>query len=270
MSKKQRRNNSHHLTPILNVGSSMNEALIVIQESVDILSPGIETLLHDCIRLRSERNQLKTMSEQTVLQINETTKLNNENGEKINKHVQLQNETQKELDDTRKLYPLTKPILLDAAGAMIFPFNKQHEDINSSFSMYSPMFKSSPFGYSFILHVCSTMDFTTNENKEYLSIYIALLRSDFDSILFYPFPYNISLSLCDQSGQGKHITSIITADPKSSSFARPTSEKNNEVGIVKFCPMNYLSNAKSIYSKDGIFFIRVFIDFLNNESIPSG
>jgi hypothetical protein len=114
------------------------------------------------------------------------------------------------------------------------------------------------------------MDFTTNENKEYLSIYIALLRSDFDSILFYPFPYNISLSLCDQSGQGKDITSTITADPKSSSFARPTSEKNNEIGVVKFCPLNYLRNAGSIYLKDGIFFIRVFIDFLNTKSIPFG
>jgi hypothetical protein len=111
------------------------------------------------------------------------------------------------------------------------------------------------------------MDFTTNENKEYLSIYIALLRSDFDSILFYPFPYNISLCLCDQSGQGKDITSIITADPKSSSFARPTSEKNNEIGVVKFCPLNYLRNAESIYLKDGIFFIRVFIDFLNTGAM---
>jgi hypothetical protein len=208
----------------------MNEEWIGIQESVDILSLGIETLSDDCIRLRSEHNQMKTTGELSVSQS-------------------------------------SNPKLLDATGTMTFPFNKHHSDINSPFSMYSQTFKTSPFGYSFILHVCSTMDFTTNENKEYLSIYIALLRSDFDSILFYPFPYNIFLSLCDQSGQGKHITSIIISDPKSSSFARPTSEKNNEVGVVKFCPLNYLRNAESIYLKDGVFFIRVFIDFLNTGAM---
>jgi len=157
--------------------------------------------------------------------------------------------------------------LLDADGTMIFSFHKQKEEINSPFSIYSPTFKTSPFGYLFIFRVCSTME-STNENQGYLSIYITLLRGDFDQILFYPFPYNIYLCLCDQSGKGKHIVSTIKSNPNLPSFARPTSEKNDEVGIIEFCPLNYLTDAGSIYLKDGAFFIRIFIDFMNTGSNP--
>src|ERR1700722_15240521 len=106
------------------------------------------------------------------------------------------------------------------------------------------------------------------KKKGSLSIYLTLLRSDFDPILFYPFPYNISLRLWDQLGQGKHIESTIKSNPNSPSFARPTSERNNEVGITKFCPLNYLTDVQSIYYKDGIFVIRIFFDFMNTGSNP--
>ncbi len=154
--------------------------------------------------------------------------------------------------------------LLDNDGSMIFPFHKQSEEINSSFSISSPTFRTSTFGYSFELRVCSTMQ----DNRAYLSIYITLLRSDFDPILFYPFPYNISLCLCDQSAQGKDIVSTIKPDSNSSAFARPTSEQNNEIGTTEFCPLNYLTDKKSIYLKDGVFFIRISFDFMNNGPIP--
>jgi hypothetical protein len=150
--------------------------------------------------------------------------------------------------------------LLNMDGTTIFPFRIHSEEIYSSFSMSSPPFKTSPYGYSFILRVCST--------NEYLSIYLTLLRTDFDQILTYPFPYNISLCLYDQSGQGKHITSIIEPAQNSSSFARPTSEKNNEVGITQFCRLNSLTDVQSVYLKDGGFFIHIFFDFMNTGPIP--
>ncbi|CAF3419203.1 unnamed protein product, partial [Rotaria sp. Silwood2] len=87
-------------------------------------------------------------------------------------------------------------------------------------------------------------------------------------ILLYPFTYNIYLCLCDQSKQKKHIVSIIKPDANSLSFVRPTSEKNDEVGITKFCPLNFLKNVQSIYLKDSVFFIRIFIDFMNTGSNP--
>ena len=150
---------------------------------------------------------------------------------------------------------------------MTFSFSKHSDELKSPFSLYSQIFKTASFGYVFILRVCSTID-PANDNQQYLSIYITLLRGDFDAILFYPFPYNISFCLCDQSGQKKHIVSTLKPDPNSPSFACPTSERNDEIGIMKFCPLHYLTDSQSIYLKDEVFFIRIFIDYMNTESIP--
>ncbi len=259
--------NSNHLTSIPNVVSKMVQEMNAIQESVDKVLPGLNTLSNDCTRLKSEHDQSKSTAEVVISQMNETKKKFNEDTEELLKCIESQNQTEKEVDDTKKLYLSTSILLLDTDCTMIFSFHRQNDEINSPFSIYSPTFKTSPYGYLFILRVCSIFE-SSKENQGYLSIYITLLRSDFDQILFYPFPYNISLCLCDQSGQRKHIISTITPDPNSSSFARPTSEKNNEIGIIKFCPLNYLTEAQSIYLRDGVFFIRIFIDFLNTGSIP--
>jgi len=247
-----------------NVVSHKMEGIKAIEETVDILSPGLTALLDDCTRLRSEHDQIKAICERNISQINETKKTFNADNEKFLTCVQSQNEMDKQLEDTNKLYASTNILSLDNDGSMIFSFHKQSEEINSSFSMSSPAFRISPYGYSFELRVCSTMQ----DNRAYLSIYITLLRSDFDPILFYPFPYNISLCLCDQSGHGKDIVSTIKPDSNSSAFARPTSEQNNEIGTTEFCPLNYLTDKKSIYLKDGVFFIRISFDFMNNGSIP--
>ncbi|CAF3359077.1 unnamed protein product [Rotaria sp. Silwood1] len=174
---------------------------------------------------------------------------------------------EKQIDHINKLQIITKTFTLDSDSTATFAFIKHSHEMNVPFSIYSPRFKTSQFGYCFMIRVCSTI-ISENENQEYLSIYITLLRGEFDPILLYPFPYNIYLCLCDQSNQRKHIVSIIKADANKLSFMRPTSEKNDEVGIIKFCPLNFLKNGQNNYLKDDIFFIRIFIDFMNNGINP--
>ena len=164
-------------------------------------------------------------------------------------------------------FGLNEVKVLDADNTTAFYFKKQHHEMKSPFSIYSSIFKTSTYGYLFKLRISSTIQ-SANENQGYLSIYITLLRGESDPILLYPFPYNIYFCLCDQSGQKKHIQSTLKPDRTSPSFARPTSEKNPEIGIKNFCPLNYLTDAQSIHLIDGVFFIRVFIDFINNGSNP--
>ncbi|CAF1355640.1 unnamed protein product [Rotaria sordida] len=209
-SKKHLVNKANCLTATSNVVSGMEKEPIAVQESVNILSPGVEILPNDSMR---------------------------------------------------------DNILLDNDSTMTFHFIKHSNEMNLPFSIYSSQFKTSTFGYNFMLRICSTI-ISGNENQEYLSIYITLLRGEFDQILLYPFPYNIYLCLCDQSKQKKHIVSMIKPDANLLSFVRPTSEKNNEVGIIKYCPLKLLKDVKSNYLKDGIFFIRIFIDFMNTGSNP--
>ena len=150
-------------------------------------------------------------------------------------------------------FPSDRIILLDDQAKIIF--SCQTLESSSTLS-----FKTSTYGYTFSLRVCKTAG--------YLSIFIALHRGEFDPILFYPFTYDIVFCLYDQSGQRKHIITTLKADPQSSSFARPTNEKNNEVGIVDFCPLAFLTDRNSTYMKDGVYFIGVFIDFLKNGINP--
>ncbi|CAF1043700.1 unnamed protein product [Adineta steineri] len=157
--------------------------------------------------------------------------------------------------------------LLNINSSIIFPFHLNQTDMNLSFSMYSSPFKTATFGYSFILRVCSTKD-SANQNQQYLSVFISLVRGEFDQLLVFPFPYTIFLYLCDQSGQGKHIISVIKPDSNESALSRPLSEKNDEIGVVNFCPLSCINEAGSIYLKDNVFLIRVFIDFLNTGPTP--
>ncbi|CAF3437037.1 unnamed protein product [Rotaria socialis] len=87
-----------------------------------------------------------------------------------------------------------------------------------------------------------------------------------DSILVFPFPYDIYVCLCDQSRQKKDIELVIKPGDNVSAFNRPSSDRNSEVGIVKFCPLSFLKDPGSSYLKDGVFCIRVYIDFMNMKS----
>jgi hypothetical protein len=234
--------------------------ITAIEESIVILLSVIETLSNDSTRLKSEYDQTKLIYERTMSQMTQSKKMLNENAEKLVSYERWQDETDKEMNEAKKLFVIAKMLLLDIDGTITFSFNKFNPEMNS---IFSSIFKTSPCGYSFILRLCST-----NENQEYLSIFIALVRSDFDNILVYPFPYNISLCLYHQSGERKHIVSTLIADPKSPSFVRPTSERNDEIGITKFCPLNYLTDEQNAYVKDGVFFIRVFFDFMNTGLNP--
>ena len=151
------------------------------------------------------------------------------------------------------------PPLLKNDDSIIFPFHLANPNINSPFSFDSPSFRTSSFGYVFTLRVCSTAP------SNHLSIYLTLHRSPYDAVLTYPFPYSMTLYLCDQSGQGD-IKSTIRADPASPAFARPSGEKNPEVGVMNFCSLNYLTKTGSNYLKDDVFFIRVLFHFM---SIPT-
>ena len=250
-----------------NVISNIGQELTNIITSIDTVSPGIATLSNENTRLRSEHNQTKSTYETIFPQMFETKKVSNELNEKVNKYGESHNDIERDLDNTKKLYLATKTPSLDTDGTMTFSFTKTSDEMKSPFSIYSSIFKTSPFGYPFILRICSTIE-SANENQGYLSIYITLLRGEFDPILFYPFPYNIYFCLCDQSGQKKHIQSTLKPDRTSPSFARPTSERNPEIGIKNFCLLNSLTDAQSIYLKDGVFFVRIFIDFMDTNQIP--
>ena len=223
-------------------------------------------LAGDWTRLKSEQNESENKIKQQCSESKAIVEMSNDADENLRSLIQLEESTAKNLANTKKFSSCFQSFLLDNGGMTIFPFTLQPGGVNSSFSLTSPICKTTPFGYSFVLNAFSTIN-EENPNERYLSISIELLCSEYDAILSFPFPYNIFLYLCDQSGQGKH-KSVMISSSDCKVLIRPTREKNSMINVIHFCPLSYLAEANSIYFRENRFYLQFFVDFLNTRSFP--
>lgn len=232
-----------------------------IQEIMAIALAAYVNLLNDPVRIKNEISQVKTNSEQLDGKIQELKRQSHENEKDLEGLIQKVNNAQIQLENINKTTNESEIQILDNDSMITFPLNKPS---TLPFSINSSKFKTSKHGYTFKFRICSIIDNT----KEYVSLFLSLYKGEFDNIIPFPFSYDIYLALWDQSNGQKNITHIIKSNPTSSASARPINEKNDEYGIDKFCSVHDLTDSNSIYVKDGVFFIRVFIDFLNTGINP--
>ncbi|XP_061087554.1 TNF receptor-associated factor 5 isoform X1 [Conger conger] len=102
----------------------------------------------------------------------------------------------------------------------------------------------------------------------HLSLYVVLMRGDFDSLLPWPFRQTISLSLLDQSPARNHVSESFLPDPASSSFARPVSDTNVASGFPRFVSHGNLEAPKNAaYVKDDTLFIKIRVDTSSLEDL---
>jgi hypothetical protein len=232
-----------------------------INESIEMLLLAFEILLSDFSHLKIEQIQIKINCEQNLSKIDHLKKQDNENQTLMKELSDIENSSQIELDNTKKATEENPVLILDNNCTTTLRFNYPN---TPSFSLNSCKVKTSTYGYTFTLRVCSTTEY----ENEYVSIFLTLYNGEYNNLIPYPFMYDIHIALWDQSNQQKHVIYVLKPDLNSSSCVRPTSEKNDEYGIMKFCLLKYLTDTQSIYVKDGIFFIRVFVDFLNSGQNP--
>jgi hypothetical protein len=232
-----------------------------MQKSIAIVFSTYEILLDDFLRLNVEISQKKTDFESSLLKIEELKKLEKENENSAREIIEKQNGTQMEVDNIKKVQEERDMKTLDANSTTILRFNLP---TTMSFSINSSKFRTSQYGYVFMLRLVSTIV----NKEEYLSLFLSLYNGEYYNLIPFPFSYDIHLILWDQSNRQNHIFAVLKPDPTSSAFGRPTSEKNDEYSIIKFCLLRYLTDPENGYVKDGVFFIRVFIDFLNTGCNP--
>jgi hypothetical protein len=235
----------------------MNKEVTDLEENIEIVKSSCESLSTDVIRMEDERSQIKTNLEQNVSKIDELKKQDNEKEKSIKELSDNQNRIQTDCDHIKKATEKRLIQILDTNSTVTLVFIYPN---TPTFSLISPRFKTSEYGYEFLLRVCST--------NEYVSVFITLCDSEYSSLLPYPFTYKIHLILWDQSNQQKHIMHILKPNLHSPALDRPTSGMNDEFGINQFCPLPYLTDEQSSYVKDGKFFIRIFIDFLDTGLNP--
>ena len=133
---------------------------------------------------------------------------------------------------------------------------RQYESLKgTTISLFSAPFYTSRFGYKLCLRLYMNGD--GSGKGTHLSLFLSIMKGEYDSLLQWPFPCHVTLMLLDQRGQD-HITESFNPDPTSSSFWRPQTELNIASGLPRFAPLSVLHDRR--YVVDDTIFFKAIID----------
>jgi hypothetical protein len=141
-------------------------------------------------------------------------------------------------------------------------FKKRADPLTSSF--YSPAFYTSGTG-SGGYRCCAKIYLNGDGSGKgtHVSIYLVILKGDYDSLMAWPFRHKVTFSLMDQTFNAEtknNICYTFVPDEKAvSSFRRPLLDMNVPSGIAQFVPIGMLTNPAFNYVKDDSLFIKISI-----------
>ncbi|XP_063059029.1 TNF receptor-associated factor 5 isoform X2 [Engraulis encrasicolus] len=146
-------------------------------------------------------------------------------------------------------------------GKLIWKIREYRRKKESGAALSAPPFYTSRSGYKLSARV--------HLGGTHLSLYLMLMRGDFDSLLPWPFRQPVSLSVLDQSGAKNHTTVGFTPDPESDSFHRPRSDANKAAGYPQFVSHANLEapQKNAVYVRDDTLFIKIQVDTTGLEDL---
>ncbi len=118
-------------------------------------------------------------------------------------------------------------------------------------SLYSPPFYTSRQGYKMCVRAYLNGD--GMGHGTHLSLFLVLMRGEYDNILKWPFEYKVTMTLINQENRLDNIVNSFQPDPKSSSFQKPTSDKNIASGCPRFATQDLLGPSGGFVVDDTIF-----------------
>jgi hypothetical protein len=93
----------------------------------------------------------------------------------------------------------------------------------------------------------------------HISIYLILMRGNYDAILNWPFNHQIIFGLYDLTNQKNHIIEAFQSDINSICFQQPQDEMNMASGIPKFIPRSRIQQDHSPYICEDSMYIKVMV-----------
>jgi hypothetical protein len=135
---------------------------------------------------------------------------------------------------------------------------------DKQFFLTSPPFYTSPDGYKMCVRLC--LNGADSSQSTYLSIFLVLMRGEFDALLPWPFSFQVIVCLYDLINPENHITKSFSTDTKSKSFQRPEVEMNIGSGISHFIPKSIIQQENSSHVSDGSIYIKVMV---RKDPIPT-
>ena len=127
--------------------------------------------------------------------------------------------------------------------------------IGKTTSVYSPAFFTSQFGYKLGLRLYLNGYGTTKGT--HLSLFIYIMKGEYDAVLSWPFQQKVTLMLLDQDKR-ENIVEAFIPEPSSPSYQQPKTEMNVASGFPKFAPQSVLSN--SSYVRNDALYLKVIVD----------
>ena len=130
-------------------------------------------------------------------------------------------------------------------------------------SFFSPCFYTSRYGYKMCARIYLNGD--GMGRGTHISVFLVVLRGQYDAILRWPFRQKVTFMLFDQDNV-QHVIKAFRPDPNSPSFQRPRRETNIASGCPMFCSLTELNN--HAYVRDDTMFLKIIVDitdFLNQD-----
>ncbi|XP_021089722.1 TNF receptor-associated factor 1 isoform X2 [Mesocricetus auratus] len=133
-----------------------------------------------------------------------------------------------------------------------------HESVcGRTVSLFSPAFYTAKYGYKLCLRLYLNGD--GSGKKTHLSLFIVIMRGEYDALLPWPFRNKVTFMLLDQNNR-EHAIDAFRPDLSSASFQRPQSETNVASGCPLFFPLSKLQSPKHAYVKDDTMFLKCIVD----------
>ncbi|CAF4645297.1 unnamed protein product [Rotaria sp. Silwood1] len=133
------------------------------------------------------------------------------------------------------------------------------KNASQSICISSSPFYTSKYGYKMSLKLYLNGDKSVRDT--YLSVYITIMRGEYDSLLNWPFQYPITLCLYDRNLKQDHVVHTIKPDLDSDCFQQPKMDANKSGGIPEFCPLWKIFNKEFGYVQQDTMYIKAFVDF---------
>ena len=134
-------------------------------------------------------------------------------------------------------------------------------------AIFSPAFYTAQYGYK--LRLKAYLNGRDRGRGTHLSLYIIIMRGEYDALLDWPFKQKITFYLLDQGDQSNHRTHQLSPNRSLPNikvvFNRPTVRENLGIGNPCFVPHKVLEAGE--YIKDDTTFIKVVVESSTSTSV---
>ncbi|XP_069775534.1 TNF receptor-associated factor 2-like isoform X2 [Narcine bancroftii] len=124
-------------------------------------------------------------------------------------------------------------------------------------SFYSPHFTTHPFGYRMCCRIYPNGD--GNGKGSHISLFLAIVRGEYDEVLPWPFRQRVTFLLLDQAGH-RHLKESFSPDALSGSFQKPRSHMNVASGCPTFVQHELIHKGPCQYLRNDTLYIKVVVD----------